>query len=205
MPPTAPVLRVDLTRGGGFTVARVAGCGSLTEENAPALDRELEALPGPWDGQRLLLDLGGIRSLGGAACGTLLRLNQAVRAGRGRLTLIGVRRGPYRVLTASGLDRILDIRPVGRRAGSGVGPTHRRRYPKAGGKPAGDPVGSARQTTPDGVGPALRTDDAHGRSSTPIEAIAGGEEADRDSFPAHPPGAARPGPRPALTGPADRE
>jgi anti-anti-sigma factor len=174
MPPTAPVLRVDLTHGGGFTVARVAGCGSLTEENAPALDRELGALPGPWAGQWLLLDLVGIRSLGAAACSTLLRLSQAVRAGRGRLTLIRVRPGPYQVFMATGLDQILDVRPIGRRAGSIVGQPCRGRNPGAGRKSAGNPFEGVRQPTSDRTEPDLPTVDSPARSSAPTDVTAGG-------------------------------
>jgi anti-anti-sigma factor len=107
------------------------GCHRLTHENAGSFARALGSLPDVSQGERTVIDLAGIRFLGSVAVAALLRLNRAVRLGGGRLTVVGLRPGPYQVLIVTRLTLVLDARPAS-------DPKPERRCAEA--PEAGDPV-----------------------------------------------------------------
>lgn len=103
--------RLDVTRGGGFTVARVVGCDRLDEMNADQLRSAAAGLVEGRD-QHLILDLAGISFLGSVALAKFVALNKVVRAAGGKLTLVNLNPAVREVFAVTRLDAILDVRGV---------------------------------------------------------------------------------------------
>ena len=103
--------RLEVTRGGGFTVARVVGCESLSETHAEEFRRQAVALVGGTH-QYLILDLAGVTFLGSTALTKLLALDKKVRAAGGRMTLVNLRPTVREVFAVTRLDKVIDVRPA---------------------------------------------------------------------------------------------
>ncbi len=103
---------LDVSRGGGITVARVLGCPDLTGAEAEAVGRQLDELAGDLSGLYLVVDLTGVETLGSLAIAAFLRLDRRIRAARGRLTFVGLSPFARQVLALTHLDTVLDVRPV---------------------------------------------------------------------------------------------
>ncbi|HJT75621.1 MAG TPA: STAS domain-containing protein, partial [Gemmataceae bacterium] len=99
--------------GDAAVVHFAAGPLVLTEDVVATLGRPLEAAAAMAGGRTLVLDFGNVRSLSGAALGTLLRLNRKMRAAGGRLALRDVNAELYAVFELTRLTTLLDIDPAG--------------------------------------------------------------------------------------------
>jgi anti-sigma B factor antagonist len=106
-----PELRLEVSGAGDQTVARVAGCRALTEENVEALSQQLSALTDGREGQHLLLDLGTVQYLTSSALGALVIAHKRVRDGGGRLTLANALPAVCEIFAVTRLDRVLELQP----------------------------------------------------------------------------------------------
>lgn len=81
---------------------------TLTEADAPAFDRELEALAAAADPD-LALDLSAVEFLSSMALTRFLRLDRELRAGGGRLSLVNLRPEVRQVFAVTRLDTVLEV------------------------------------------------------------------------------------------------
>jgi anti-anti-sigma factor len=112
MSATRPEPRIEVTRGGRVTVARVTGCPDLTGTETGDIGRQLAGLAGTLSGQHLVVDLAGVQTLGDDALTRFLELSRGVKAAGGRLTLIGLSPHVCRVFAVTHVDTVLDVRPL---------------------------------------------------------------------------------------------
>jgi anti-anti-sigma factor len=101
--------RLEVSRGRFHTIARVAGCNRLTDENLESIGQELSSLAENGGGKHLLLDLEAVEYLDAVALGKLVGLNKRLRAVGGRLTVSNPRPAVREILAATRMDHLFDI------------------------------------------------------------------------------------------------
>jgi anti-sigma B factor antagonist len=104
-----PMPSLQVHRHPDHTVLRLSGCDALDEYNSPAIGEQLASLASATPGERLLLDLEGIRYVSSTGLGALVACDRRVRAGGGCFALVNV--GPLvrEALAVTRLDQVLDI------------------------------------------------------------------------------------------------
>jgi anti-anti-sigma factor len=110
MPLPTDAARLVVTQTDGRTTARITGCSELTDTNIDAVGRQLDGLIDGRAGMHLVVDLAGIEFLGSAALVRFVRLNRALQAADGRLTIQNVTPRLREVFLVSRLDTVLDVR-----------------------------------------------------------------------------------------------
>lgn len=110
--PAAPPLLV-VTEEEGRTTARFARPTHLTEELSAAVGREFAALVAGRVRPDVTLDLGAVELLASMGLARIIRLNGAVRAAGGRLTLVNPTPAVREVFALTCLDQVLHIAAPG--------------------------------------------------------------------------------------------
>lgn len=118
-PPRGPSLHLDLDRTGATTVARLVGCGRITEDEIAAV-RELFARLAEGAARDVRLDLAGVEFISSIGLVELLVLQRRLRQRGFRLEVVNLRPEARDVLVATNLSSILGLTPPGR-SGPGSG------------------------------------------------------------------------------------
>jgi anti-anti-sigma factor len=109
MPAILSAALLVVTEEAGLTTARFARPTSLTEEKAAAVAAEFAALVEGLVRPDVTLDLGAVEFLASMGLTMLIRLDGAVRAAGGRLTLVNPPPCVREVLAVTRLDRVLRV------------------------------------------------------------------------------------------------
>jgi anti-sigma B factor antagonist len=102
--------RIKVETVNGETVIQFAD-PILDEQNSGVLSQQVLELVDKAAPQPLLLDFRGVQFLSSAALGSLLKLHKQIMAIGGQISFRNFAPDISQVLEATGLDKILDIRP----------------------------------------------------------------------------------------------
>lgn len=110
MPPTETRIRVK--RHDSVTRVEFVDRNILDEANIELIGEEIAALVDASDAPRLLISFVNVEHLSSAALGTLIKINNRVRAKAGQLRLADIDTQIYDVFVITRLNKIFQIHPT---------------------------------------------------------------------------------------------